>query len=129
MLEDFLAGLAQLVLEVNVGGGEKGVNPRPGRAFHRSPGAIDIELGGAGQSGNNGPADFSGNRLNGFEVTLRGNGKARLQDIGAQALELPGHLELLRQIHAASGRLLPIAQCRVKNLYFVRHSSYILLLS
>ena len=42
LFQALLAGELKLVLEMNIGGGEKNVNARAGGALQRLPGALDI---------------------------------------------------------------------------------------
>ncbi len=61
--ETLLARDAQLVLQVNVGGGEEDVNARMGCVFQSFPGAFDIRTAGAGESRNDGAADDAATAL------------------------------------------------------------------
>ena len=86
---------AQLVLQVNVGSGEEDVDARAGSVFQSFPGALDIGAAGAGQSGDDGPADDIGDGLHGFEIAVRGDGKPGFDHIGAEAVELVSQAQLL----------------------------------
>ena len=79
-LQDFLARLVQLVLKMNVGGGEKGVDARPRGILQRFPGAVDVKLIGPRQRGDDGPPDFRRDGLDGFKVAVRGDGESRLPE-------------------------------------------------
>ena len=113
--EHLLAAHAQLVLEVDVAGGDEGVDARIGGPFQGLSAALDVGRAGAGQAADLEPADLAGDGAHGLEVALAGDGEARLQDVHAQALELAGQRQLLGQVHAAAGRLLAVAQGGVED--------------
>jgi hypothetical protein len=62
----------------------------------------------------------SGNRPDGFEVALRGSGKAGLDDVDLEALELARNADLFILGHRRARRLLAIAQGGVKDDQAVR---------
>ena len=97
------------------------MDARPRGVLQRFPGAVDVKLIGPRQRGDDRPPDFRRDGLHRFKVALRGNGESRFQDVHAQAVELAGHLDFLRQVHAAAGRLLAVAQRGVKDENFFRH--------
>ena len=107
---------AQLVFEVDVRGGEKHMEARPGRARQSLPGTIDIGRDGPGQAGDDGPAHRGSNGLHRFEVTIRRNGEAGLDDVHAQAVQLLGEPQLLGRRHAEARGLLAVAESRIKDV-------------
>ena len=98
-LEHLLPRHPQLVLHVDVAGGEEHMDTGVVGLLHSVPRSVDVALGG----------------LHALVIHGRGDGKARLNDVHAQLFQLLGHLDLFRQIHAASGGLLTVPQGRVKN--------------
>ena len=125
LFQRLLAGDLQLVLQMNVGAGKKDVNARTARRFERACGGFDVLLLGARKAGNLRPTHLAGNQLNGCKVALGGNGKASLHHINAQRFQLPGHAQFFRGVHAASRRLLAVAQRRVEKLdAFLTHAMF-----
>src|SRR5262249_38996229 len=49
------------------------------------------------------------------EIVLAGDREAGLDDVDAEGVELAGHADLLLEVHAATGRLLAVAQRRVED--------------
>ena len=114
-VEDFAARPAQLVLDVQVGGGDESVEAGPRGRLDGPPGALDVVPGRARQGGDHRSPHFAGHGVHRPEVVLGGDRETRLDDVHPQRIELPGHPELLFQIHAAAGRLLAVAQRRVED--------------
>ena len=107
---------AQLVFEVNVGGGEEDVNARARRLRQRRPGAIDVRRDRAGQAGDDRPPHGAGNGAHRLEVAIRRDREAGLDDVHAEAIELLRQAQLLGRGHAEAGRLLAVAKRRVEHL-------------
>ena len=91
------------------------MDARPGRSFKRLPGPLDVRRAGPGQAGDDGTPDGRCNRLHCGKVAFRGDGKAGFDDVHAQAVELVRQPQLFLHVHAASRRLLAVAQasCRI----------------
>jgi len=113
--QTFLAADAQLVLQVNVGGGEEDVNAWASGMFQCFPGTLDIGAAGAGQSGDDGSANDRGNGFYGGEVAIGGDGKPGFDHVDAEAVELVREAQLFLMVHAATGGLLSIAERGVEN--------------
>ena len=113
---DVLAVGLQLVLDVDVGGRDEGVDARARGVLDRSPGGVDVGLVGAGQAADHRALDAAGDRLDRLEVAGRGDREAGLDHVDAQAGELLGDLDLLRRVQRDSGRLLAVAQCGVEDV-------------
>ncbi len=113
---DVLAVGLQLVGDVDVGGRDKGVDPRPLRVLDRIPRGIDIGLVGAREAADHRAFDRAGDRLDGFEVAGGGDRKARLDHVDAEARQLLGDLDLLLGVERDSRRLLAVTQRGVKNV-------------
>jgi len=117
-LDDLLARHVQFVLHVDVGRGQEGMDARFGRGLDGFPGLVDVVADGAGQPGDDGAirrAYFLGDALDGQQVVRAGGREARLDDVHAQAGQLPGDFQLLGAGQAGAGRLLAVAQGRVKD--------------
>ena len=114
-LEHLLPRHPQLVLHVDIAGGEKHMDTGVVGLLHGVPRGVDVAFGAAGQRGHGAVRHGGGNGLHALVIHGRGDGKARLNDVHAQLFQLFGHLDLFRQIHAASGGLLAVPQGRVKN--------------
>ena len=72
---DVLARGLQLALEVDVGGGDEGVDARPLGVPHRVPGRVDVLLGGPRQPADDRALHLPRDRLHGLEVAGRGDRK------------------------------------------------------
>ena len=106
------------MLQVDVAGGDEGVDAAAGGGSHRLGAGPDVAGGGAGQAADHralGGADGGGDALDGVEVTAAGKGEAGLNDVDPEAGELLGDGELLLQIQAGAGRLLAIAEGGVED--------------
>src|SRR6266536_2520099 len=110
-----LAGHLQLVLQMNVAGSKEGVNAGTRRLFQGLPGGVDVLAGAAAQTRYPDAADLARYALYGLEIAMRGDGKAGLNDVHTEPLQLPGQHQFLFGVHAAAGRLLAVAQGRVKD--------------
>jgi hypothetical protein len=115
LFEDLLAGATQLVLQVDVGGGDEGVNDGSLGVLEGLPGTVDVPSSGAGEARYRRGADPLGYRANRLEIPLGGDWETGLDDVHAELLELLGHLHLLVQVQAETGRLLTISQRGVED--------------
>ena len=105
----------QLVFQVDVGSGQKGVDPGFGGIFDGAPGAVDVRFIGPAQSCDFGCLEFAGNLRDRIEIAFRCRRKAGFDDIHTQLFQLDGQSQLLRRVHTCTGRLLAVAQRRVEN--------------
>src|SRR6476646_1465278 len=99
---------------MNIRGGQEGMDTRVDSSFEGLPGALDVGVATASQSRDHGPANLAGHKLHGVEIPFGGNGESGLDYIYAQAVKLASHAEFLIGGHAASRRLLPVAQRSVE---------------
>ena len=74
------------------------------------PGALDVGGAGARQAGDDGSPDRRGDRLHRLKVAIGGDGEAGLDHVHTQAVELVSQPQLLLHVHAATWRLLAVAQ-------------------
>ena len=84
--------------------------------------AVDVLVDGSREADDDGlvtrkPTDL----LDGAKVTGARDGKPRLDDVHVHAQELLCYDELLLGVHRGTGRLLAVAQRRVKNVNLSRH--------
>ena len=107
LVEHLLLGLLELVLEVNIAGGDEGVNARTLGVFQRGGGALDIEGTGTGQGSDLHPGILAADGVHGFKVAIGGDRETGFQDIDAELHQLAGHAKLLGNRHAASGDCSP----------------------
>ncbi len=114
------AGDLQLGLEVQVGGGEEGVDAGFFGGLNGAGGGFDVLALAAGEGGDAGAPDLAGDRADGVGVTLAGNGKAGLDDVDAEVRELVGHAELFLVVHGAAGGLFAVAKGGVEEDDLVR---------
>mmetsp|Transcript_8326 Transcript_8326/g.17364 ORF Transcript_8326/g.17364 Transcript_8326/m.17364 type:complete len:345 (-) Transcript_8326:267-1301(-) len=124
-LEALGARDAQLVLEVDVGRGEEGVDPVERRVLHRVVARLDVLLVGASEPGDahrqaarppfREVARCLGHLRDRLEVSLRGDGEACLAHVDAEARELLRDVHLLVLRERRTGGLLAVPQRRVKD--------------
>src|SRR5579871_135658 len=114
-LHRLLAAEAQFVLEVAVGDPQPGMDTGANGLLERLARHIDVLAYRPRQTAHRAVLDEAADGLDGLEVTRRGDGKSRLDDVHAEALQLPGDLQFLLDIQGSPRRLLPIAQCGVKD--------------
>ena len=121
-LHDLLLGHLELVLHVNRTGGEEDMDARLGdplECFRRS---FNVVLATPRETADRRAiTKLLGDRSHRFKVAGRGNWEPGLDDINPQFNEGLGHLELLGHGHAATGRLLAIAERRVEDDDVVGH--------
>ena len=113
-LEDFLAAHLQLVVAVDLAGGQEDVDAALRAAGDGLACAVYVRLDAARQTGYDGSLDDLADGLHALEVAGRGDGEAGLDDVHAQPFELLRDHDLLIQRHGAAGRLLAVPQCRVE---------------
>jgi hypothetical protein len=97
------------VLYVEIRRSDEGVDARPLGPLHGLPSAHDILLVDAGEAGDPGPLDLRGDATDRLEVSLAGNGEARLYHVHLEAGELAGYLYLLLHGQGNARRLLAVA--------------------
>ena len=113
---DVLAVGLQLVLDMDVGGRDEGVDARPRGVLDRPPGGVDVGLVGAGQAADDRPFDRAGDRLDRLEVTRRGDRETGLDHVDPEPRQLLGDLHLLGGVQRDARRLLAVAQRRVEDV-------------
>ena len=86
-----------------------------GASLQRFPRAVDVLFVAARQAANRRAADRAGDFADRLEVARRSDRKAGLDHVDAQIHERLRDLQLLLEIHAATGRLLAVAQRGVEN--------------
>src|SRR5947208_5150581 len=100
---------------MNIRGREEYMNPWPDRRLQRLRRTFNIVTRGPGQSGNNRTRDRCRDSLHRREVSVRSDGETSLDDVNAKLIQLPPQAYFLLYVHAATWRLLSIAQSRVKD--------------
>jgi len=123
-LNDLVAAHLELVLEVDVGGGDEGVDARPDGLPDRLPGAVDVRPGGAGEGGDLGLLQPARDLGDGLEVAFGSRWKTGLEHVDPQLFELERNSQLFRGVHARPRALLAIPECRVENDDAVGHGGY-----
>ena len=113
---DVVAGALQLVLDVDVGGGDEGMDAGPARVADRSPGGVDVGLVSAGEAADHRALDPAGDLLNRLEVPGRGDREAGLDHVDPKAAELLCDLDLLGGVEGDSRRLLAVPQGGVEDV-------------
>ena len=115
LLQTLLARHSQLMLQVDIGGCQKNMNARTGRILESLPGSFNVHGTCAGQSSDDRPSNGGSHGLHGFEIAIRGNGKAGFDHVHAQAIELLRHPQLFLDVHAAAWRLFAVPQGGVED--------------
>src|SRR5271154_245785 len=68
--------------------------------------------------------DFGGHGPGRVQISGRGYGEARFDNIHTELLDLPGELELLLAIHRKTGGLFAVAQRGIENLHVIHGNSF-----
>jgi hypothetical protein len=121
LLQHLLARHAQLLLHVELAGGNEGVDAGAVRALERLGGARDVAVVGARQRAHGGVFDGVGDCLHTIKISVGAGGKTGFDHIDFQALKLARYAQLLVFGHGCARRLLAIAQGGVKNDELVGH--------
>ncbi len=121
LLQDLLARHAQLLLHVQITGGDEGVDARRRSPLQGLGGTRDVAVVGARQRAHGGLADVAGDGLDRLEVAVARCGKAGFDDIDAQALQLARDAQLFVLGHRRARRLLAVAQGGVEDDQLVAH--------
>jgi hypothetical protein len=114
-----LAGGLELVLDVDVARRDEGVDARPLRVLDRVPRGVDVLRVRAREPADDRPVHLARYRLDGLEVTRRGDREAGLDDVHPKPRKLVRDLQLLLPVERDPGRLLPVAESRVEDLHSV----------
>ena len=91
------------------------MDPAARRGAQRLAGQLDVALVAARQRGDDRPADLGGDLADAPEVAVGGGREARLHDVHAERVELPGESQLLLGRETVAGSLLAVAQGRVED--------------
>jgi hypothetical protein len=121
LLEHLLARHAQLLLHVQLAGGDEGVDARAGRPLQRLGGAADVAVVGARQRAHRAVLDGLRDGAHRLEIAIAAGGEAGLDDVDLQPLELPRDAQLLVARHRGAGALLAVAQRGVEDDELVGH--------
>ena len=105
----------QLVLHMQVAGGDHHVDAPTGGRLQGLGTAVNIHLMGAAQARNGACLDDLGDLANRFEVAIGGDGETGLNDIDPHLFQDLGQFELFIQAHGGTGRLLAVAHGGVKD--------------
>jgi hypothetical protein len=121
IFQHLLPRLAELMLQVDIAGGDEGVDARTSGAFQRTGCSVHIERAGPRERRHLHPGIFAADGLHRFKIAVGGDRKARLQNVHAQIDEFCGHPQLLGRCHRAAGRLFAISQGCVEDVYAIAH--------
>ena len=105
----------QLALQVQVGGGDEGVDAGALRRAERLAGPLDVGGVAAREGGDHRAPDLPRDQLHRVRVVVGRDREARLDDVGAQRLDLAREPDLLVRVHGEAGRLLAVAQGGVED--------------
>ena len=121
-VDDLLFRHAELVLAMDRTRGQEHVDARFRRHFHGTPDLVDVLAVATRESGNDRALHFPGDLVHRLPVAPRGGRETGFDHVHAEFRQRTGQSQLLGLRHAAAGRLLAVAQRRVKNQYAVRVS-------
>ncbi len=96
-------------------GRDEGVDARALGVLHGFPGAVDIHPSRAREPAHGRVLHQLGDFAHRLEIAVGGDGEAGLDHVDAHLLEQQRDLDLLVEIHRRAGRLLAVAQSRVKD--------------
>ena len=105
----------ELALQVQVGGGQEGVDPRMRGVLERFRSPIDIPVGGARQARDDRTLHGLGYGNHPFELLGGADGEAGLDDVHSERFELLGNPDLLGRRHGGTRRLLAVPQGGVEH--------------
>ena len=110
----------QLVLEMNVAGGNKGMDTSIWGRCHGVSAGLDVATGGAGQTTDNRAVlttNLLGNALHSSEITTTGKRESSLNHIHAKTGQLLRNRQLLLEVEAGPGGLFTISESGVEDQY------------
>jgi hypothetical protein len=110
-----LARHAQLGLQVQIRGGDEGVNAGLRRRLDRPRGALEIGAMAARQAGDDRTTDLGGDLADRLGVGRRRDRESGLDDVHTQRIDLTRQLQLFSRPERKSGRLLAVAKRRVED--------------
>ena len=116
--EHLLPALTQLVLQMNIAGGDEGVNPPAGRRRDSIRAGLDVATGCPGQSADHRSvlaAHLLGDALHSSKIAGTGKGETCLDHIHTEPGQLLGDRQLLLEIEAGARRLLTIPEGGVED--------------
>ena len=105
----------ELALEVQVRGGEEGVDARVRRVLERLGRPVHVGAGRTRQARDDRPLDRLGDLDHALELLRRADGEAGLDDVHAEGVELLGDAYLLRSRHRRTRGLLAVPQGGVEH--------------
>src|SRR5579863_5612541 len=100
---------------MNVRHGEETMDSWMDSVSNRIEGALHIAWSAPRQSSDDGATHLTRHRLHSLKVAMRSNGEAGLNHVHAEPFQLARHGELFMNRHAATRRLLAIAECGVED--------------
>ena len=127
-LQHLFPGLAHLVLQMDVGGGNKGVNPGIGGLLDGLPAGVDVLGESPGQAGDLRSPDFPGHRPHRLEIPRGRKGETGLDDIHVEEFQVPGDLQFFVHVEIGAGGLFPVPQGRIEDKNFMCHMKTFLFL-
>jgi DNA-binding transcriptional LysR family regulator len=122
--EGFVTLDAQLVLQVEIGGGKKNMKPGVHSRLDGAEGGVNIFLTGSRERRHFTIADFAGDGADSLQIPGRCDGKSRFDDVDAELFELASQAKLFIPVHRKAGGLLAVAQRCVEDVDRVHLRSY-----
>src|SRR6185369_10371667 len=121
--ESFFTGFVQFVFQMDVAGREENVDAGFVGVFEGFGAPVDIFFYRPRQPGNGWRAYLRRYAAYGFEIAFRSDRETGFQNVDIETFQLARHFQLVFDIHAESGSLFTVAQCRIENDYLVIHDS------
>ncbi len=114
--ERFVSFDAQLVLQVEIGGGEKNVEPGMDGRFDGAESGVNIFLTSSRERRHFTVADFAGHRADSLQISRRCDGESRFDNVNAELFELARQAKLFIPVHREAGGLLAVTQRGVEDV-------------
>ena len=124
----FFGSHLQLVTHVKLARRQKNVYSRVRGFPDRFPRDVDVLFERPRQRSHYGILDHAGNAFDRLKISRRSDCKACLDNVHAQPVQLLRHAQLFAYVHAASRRLLAVAERSVEYLNSPRFFAHVLLL-
>jgi hypothetical protein len=121
LFQHLLLRLLQLVFEVDLAGGDEGVDARALGMLQRGCRPLHIQSAAARQGRYLCPGELAAYGADRLVVAFGGDREPGFQNVHSEFDKLTRHAQLFRYRHAAARRLLPVTQRGVEDIYALAH--------
>ena len=116
-LQDLFPAHLELLVHVEITGGDKDMDAGAGSLLEGLPCGFDVFFSSPGKAADCRPIEALGNQLDALEISRAGDREAGLDDIYPETLKLAGDHKFFFHVQAGAGTLFAVSQGRVENLY------------